>query len=164
MPPRRMFALLAVVLPALILAGCGPRADETSTGADGAPKPTADVTATQIEQLERGSAERTSLEWWRDLQLNAPEHARLLYLEPPPLPDLAGQFNYVAGRFDGPVKIVSSSEEDGVTAVTVRLKPPSGKPRQETLQLELDGNAWRLDEPRFIDLEVARLQQAEQRE
>ncbi|HET9198531.1 MAG TPA: hypothetical protein VFN92_09805 [Solirubrobacterales bacterium] len=156
--------VLLAALVALLAAGCGGSGSTATGGTSAEPVSEGGVTVAQIEKYPAGSPQRTVLEWWRDLQLNDPEHARTLYLEPPPLPDLAGQFNYVAGDFDGQVTLLSSEEEEGATTVLVRWAPMPGEARREPLRLGRDGNVWKLAEARFIDLEVARLRQEEEGE
>lgn len=166
---RHRHCLCLLLLLAVVLAGCGSSSSGTNgsdsgTTSQSAP-PEVDVTVAQIERSKAGSPERTVLEWWRDIQLNDARHALDLYLEPPAFPDLAGQFNFVAGRLDGKVMIVSSSrEEDGSTVVEVRWTPPSGNAREVSLRLGEQGNQWKLSEASFVDEMVARLQQTESKE
>jgi hypothetical protein len=165
--PRPLLCLLALL--ALALGGCsGASGDRTTTettaNAPKQAKPKADVTPAQVERSDPGSPERVVLEWWRDIQLNDPEHAQRLYLEPPRLADLAGQFNVVAGRLAGAAEVVSSQEEDGAAAVEVRWSRPAEGPRVVSLQLEERGGKWKLLGPRFVNEMVARVQAAEEKD
>jgi hypothetical protein len=159
----RGLGALLLVLAALLAAGCGSSGSTTTggTGGEADPVSEAGVTVAQIEKYPAGSPEAAVLEWWRDLQLNDPESARALYLEPPSLANLAGQFNYVAGDFDGKVAILSRDEENGTALVRVRWSPAPGEAKRVTLRLGPDGDVWKLTDARFVDREVARLQREE---
>lgn len=162
---KRWCVLLVVLSLAVIAVGCGGDSGTTRTANEPAKtgKPTAppkaDVTLVQIRQSPQGEPERTVLEWWRDAQINDPEHARQLYLEPPDLPDLAGQFNFVGERLDGSVKVLSSEEEEGKALVRVRWATPQGEDRQVVLRLGEEDGSWKLLDARFLDEMVAQLQQ-----
>lgn len=150
---------------AAIAVGCG--GDSGTTRTEGPSKtgkpapPKADVTLVQIKQSPREAPERTVLEWWRDVQINDPEHARQLYLEPPALPDLAGQFNFVGNRLDGSVEVLSTEEAEGQARVRVRWETPQGNDRRVVLRLEEGDGSWKLLDARFLDEMVAELQQDE---
>lgn len=163
MSAARHGCALLIVLAALLAAGCGSSGSTTtgasSTGAE--PISEAGVTVAQIEKYPAGSPEATVLEWWRDLQLNDPESASDLYLEPPSLANLAGQFNYVAGDFDGKVTVLSRKEAEGAALVRVRWSPAPGEVKRVTLRLAPDGDVWKLADARFVDQEVSRLQREE---
>lgn len=162
---KRWCALLAVLALAGIAAGCGGDSGATrtangpaKTGKPAAP-PKADVTLVQIRQSPQEAPERTVLEWWRDAQINDPEHARQLYVEPPPLPDLAGQFNFVGNRLDGSMKVLSSEEAEGMARVRLRWETPQGKDREVELRLGEEDGSWKLLDARFLDEMVAQVQQ-----
>jgi outer membrane murein-binding lipoprotein Lpp len=170
-----LFLLGAIALPALLLAGCGDSASEpAATGASGgkakqAPAETAKqepgVTEAEIEEAKAGSPEKTVLEWWAHIQANEPEEARPLYLEPPSLPDLAGQFNLVSEELAGTVKIaVSEEQEDGSSIVKARWSKPSGKTELVELRLAKDGEAWKIVEDRFVNELVEEIQEEEEKE
>lgn len=160
---RRWCVLLAVLSLAGIAVGCGGGSDttQTTTGATGADKPApaeADVSEAQIRRAPKNGPERTVLEWWRDVQVNDPEHARRLYVEPPRLPDLAGQFNFVGDRMDGSVKVISSEEAGRQARVGVRWETPQGRDRRIVLRLGNENGSWKLLDARFLDEMVAQLQ------
>ncbi len=160
-PGRLALVCVAVALAALAT-GCGGDTSESTTTAEQPADPKVEVTEAQIRKYAAGSPGRTALEWWRAAQQNDPDSAQPLYLEPPSYADLAGQFNYVAGRLDGAVQITSSEkEEDGSTVVVARWSPPSGGTRKVILRLSSDGGAWKLTEIPFVNELVARLQAAE---
>jgi hypothetical protein len=172
------------ILSAALLAGCGSSSDEpAATGSSGGksakptrqaaaepePEPAQDqdhdpgVTTTQVGEAEPGSPEQTVLEWWMDVQINDPEAARDLYLEPPALPDLAGQFNVIEGKLDGTVKIVDTAEGEGGTAsVKAGWTMPSGKTKVVELGLEEDGGEWKLSSIPFVNEMVEQLLEAEE--
>lgn len=168
---RRYIVALGILVMALAGAGCG--GDEESTTATSTSIAPAKqrsqeqtsreaeqaVSEAQISRSSRGSPERTVLEWWRDVQVNDPEHAVRLYADPPTLPNLAGQFNFVAGRLAGSVEIVSVESEGNRAVVRVRWSRPRGEVRRVRLRLERDGGAWKLSDARFLDEMVAELQE-----
>ena len=168
---RAQVLLLAIF--ALVLAGCGSTSEEDSTGTTGADTVASGqqsapasrqepgvVSEKQISGTEPGTAERTVLDWWRQVQLNDPEQALDLYLQPPALPDLAGQFNLVSPHLRGSVGVLTVEEGDPAVA-RVRWKQPNGDVRVVTLRLEQDGGgAWKLVDSRFLDEMVVELQAA----
>lgn len=172
MKRTRAQALLLAIL-ALTLAGCGGATGDISTGPAGAgapvsgqqsppasKQPPGTVSEKQISATEPGSAERTVLEWWRQVQLNDPEQALGLYLQPPALPDLAGQFNLVSPHLRGSVGVLTVEEGDPAVA-KVRWKQRNGEVRVVTLRLKEDsGGAWKLVDSRFLDEMVVELQAA----
>jgi hypothetical protein len=160
-PVRAKFLTSALLLVALLLlGGCGGGSNDSSGGGDVTSAP-AEVSEKQIAKVRAGTPQRTVLEWWRDVQHNDPEHARNLYATPPPLPDLAGQFNFVAGWLDGSVEIVAAKRKGEQTVVTARWVADRGEPRQVTLRLAEDGGEWKLLHARFLDAMVAERQSAE---
>jgi hypothetical protein len=174
-PRLTRFLLGAIALPALLLTGCGDSSSEpAATGATGGkaeqvPAETAEqepgVTQAQIDEAKAGSPEKTVLEWWGDIQANDPEAALPLYLEPPSLPDLAGQFNLVSKKLAGKVKIVVSAEqEDGSSIVKARWTKPSGKTELVELRLGKDGETWKIVEDRFVNELVEQIQEEEEKE
>lgn len=151
---------MALPLVALVLvgmAGCG----DGSADNGGGEEIGVGVVPAQVESAPAGTPQRTVLEWWRYVQVNDPEQARRLYLAPPTLPNLAGQFNFVAGRLDGTVRIASVEQRGDRASVHVRWRPENGKARRVTLRLGDDGAAWKLLDTRFLDAMVAELQRAE---
>jgi hypothetical protein len=175
MPRPTRFLLASIAVPALLLAGCGDSAGEPATTGAGAgkakqasaetPKQEPKVTTAQIEEAKAGSSEKTVLEWWADVQANDPESALPLYLEPPSLPDLAGQFNLVTDELAGTVKIVVSEEqEDGSSIVKARWSKPSGKTELVELRLSRDGEDWKIAEDRFVNELVEQIQAEEAKE
>ena len=133
-----------------------------ATPPQGAAKPApGGIGSRQIERTPSGTPERALLEWWRDVQVNDPEHARGLYAEPPTLPNLAGQFNYVAGRLDGSVKVLASEPKGDRVAVRVRWRKPGGEQRRVTMRLTERGGEWKLLDARFLDEMVAEMQAEE---
>ncbi len=151
-------ALTVVALSVLGLAGCG-GSDRTDGGASAEPAVT--VAVSQIGAEPAGTPQRTVLHWWRDVQLNDPEHARGLYLAPPALPSLAGQFNFVAGELAGSVEVVAVERRGERAVVRVRWEPAPGQERRATLRLGEDGGGWKLLDARFLDQLVADKQRAE---
>ncbi len=172
MKRTRVQALLLAIF-ALALAGCGGATEDISNSAAeaGAPageqqsspaskQPPGTVSEKQISGTEPGSAERAVLEWWRQVQLNDPEQALRLYLQPPALPDLAGQFNLVSPHLRGSVGVLTVEEGDPAVA-KVRWKQQNGDLRVVTLRLKQDGGgAWKLVDSRFLDEIVVELQAA----
>jgi hypothetical protein len=156
---------------AFALAGCGGGADTSTSTEVAAPanekqadpaskQAKAMVSEKQISAAKPGSAERTVLEWWREVQANDPEQALALYLNPPALPDLAGQFNLVSPHLLGAVKVVSVDAESDPAVAKVRWKQPNGDVRVVSLRLKQDGGAWKLVDTRFLDEMVVELQAA----
>lgn len=166
-----LVGVLAMAM-ALALAGCGGGDDgtaaaPTSAAAEGRgasdgqrPRPAA-ITLAQVRRAPAGTPRRTVLEWWRDVQLNEPARARSLYVDPPTYPDLAGQFNFVAGWLDGSVRIAETQMEGDVAVLSVRWRRPDGEARTVTMRLEEEGGRWKLLDARFLDEMVAARQRAE---
>ncbi len=163
--------ILLLAFAALVMAGCGKNEDPVTTGAAPArspetkrkpdrsqPRASLTVTKAQIAAASPGTAERTVLEWWRDVQINDPEHARDLYIEPPTLPNLAGQFNFVAGLLKGSIEVVSATQEGNRAVAEVRWTRPGGAERDVTLRLEEVDGEWALLDTRFLDEMVEDLQ------
>jgi hypothetical protein len=161
MPLRRLILLAAAAVLLLAAAGCADRETTSNEGTTAEPVLKADVSKSQISTYPAGSAERTVLGWWRDVQLNDPEPARQYYAEPPTLPDLAGQFNYVQGQLAGKVKVSSVEEKKGKALVRVEWSQPEGATQEVTLRLSKKGSGWVLLDTRFLDEIVAKLQREE---
>lgn len=172
---RRTHAQVLLLLAlALLAGGCAKGEDPVTTSGTNSPTRTGTSTASKPELPERrptlvvaqaqiagapvGSAERTVLEWWRDVQVNDPEHALGLYVDPPTLPNLAGQFNLVADRLNGAVRVVAVEQKGDRTVARVRWSRPNGDARNVTLRLEEVDGAWRLLDTRFLDEMVEDLQ------
>ncbi len=163
----RCLALLALVALVVLGAGCGGASTSTSTAtssASGNSSGEAEGTAVseaEIDRYEEGTAQHTALEWWRTVQLNEPELARTLYAEPPSLPNIAGQFNYVVGQLDGSVKVASVKTKGNQAVVAINWKKPGAAPREVTLQMERKNGEWKIATTLFLDLIVQKLQRAE---
>jgi hypothetical protein len=155
MPGRYTLALLAALV-LLALAGCGGSSDSGATETV-----TAGVPEEQIDKAASQTPQHTVLQWWHDVQVNDPGAARSLYAVAPTLPNLAGQFNLVAGKLDGKVSIVSAKPKDGRTLVRVRWQPEGEPTREVTLRLSKEGGTWKLLDTRFLDEMVAELQSSE---
>jgi hypothetical protein len=153
----RSTALLLFAVVLLGVGGCG----DSSTDTGGGEEIGVGIAEARIETAPAGTPQRTVLEWWRDVQVNDPEHARALYLEQPTLADLAGQFNLAAGRLDGSVEVVSVKRQGDRALVHADWRPETGKARRVTLSLGRDGGAWKLLDPRFLNVIVAKIQRAE---
>jgi hypothetical protein len=119
------------------------------------------VSEAEIERYKSGTPQHTALEWWRAVQLNEPELARTLYAEPPTLPNLAGQFNYVTGQLGGTVKIASVKQKGKQTIVAINWHKPGAPPRQVALQMESKNGEAKIASTLFLDLIVQKLQRAE---
>ncbi|HEX5984267.1 MAG TPA: hypothetical protein VFY69_08680 [Solirubrobacterales bacterium] len=158
MSSRALTLVLSLLVAAGLLAGCGGSGASTS-GAE-ADRPNT-IPSRQIESIPSRGPQRTVLEWWRAVQLNDPDEAIDLYLEPPRMPDLAGQFNYVAGELDGTVAVAAVKRQGSQAEVRVRWRRPDGTRTTETLQLQDDDGAWKLLGARFLDEIVARMQREE---
>ena len=168
MSRRSHVTLLATLALTAAAFGCGNSAESTTTttaaaepagtkSAEAKERPKG-VSEKQIAGAPVGSPERAVLEWWRDVQVNDPEHARGLYAEPPTLPNLAGQFNLVAGHLEGNIEVVAVTEEGDRAVAKVRWSRSDGAERNVTLRLqELDGG-WGLLGARFLDEMVVELQ------
>jgi hypothetical protein len=163
----RCFALLALAALVVLGAGCGGASSSTSTattaaagGASGEAEGAA-VSEAEIDRYKEGTAQHTALEWWRTVQQNEPELARTLYAEPPSLPNIAGQFNYVIGQLDGTIKVASVKTKGNQAVVAIRWKKPGMAPRQVTLQMERKSGEWKIASTLFLDLIVQKLQRAE---
>jgi len=155
---RPLALVLTLLVAGSLLAGCG-RSESLITDTTGdESRPPTTITEERIERLSSREPERTVLEWWRAVQLNEPKEAIGLYLEPPRFPDLAGQFNYVAGELAGTVAVVAVEREGARAKVKVRWRQPGGKRTVETLRLQEADGAWKLRDARFLDAIVARLQ------
>ena len=160
--------LVLLALAALVVVGvggCGGASSSTSTStasssASGEAEGGA-VSAAEIDRYKEGTAQHTALEWWRTVQLNEPELARTLYAEPPSLPNLAGQFNYVVGQLDGSVKVASVKTKGNQAVVALKWKKPGAAPREVTLQMERKNGEWKIASTLFLDLIVQKLQRAE---
>lgn len=142
--------LLALAL-LVAIAGCG---DSARTSTAGSP-PAADAAAAPEAETPRQAV----LVWWDHVQANDPESARGFYLDPPALPDLAGQFNYLGSAIEGRMKVLSVGRKHGTTRVRATWAPPGGKPRRVTLRLRREAGDWKLLDARFLDAMVARLRQ-----
>lgn len=150
---------LALLLAVLLLGGCG--GGDSSGSAAVVVDPDLAVTDQQVAAAPAGTPQRSVLEWWRDIQVNDPEHARELYATPPTEPNLAGQFNFLADRLDGTVAVVAVARRGPRRLVTVSWTPPGQGERRVALRLVREGGAWKLLDTRFVDEMVARLQQEE---
>lgn len=145
---RRLLVTLAVVVG---LAGCGAEAEpQPPAGQPQAAEPTRAASASTPRQAVLG--------WWRYVRAKDPQSARAFYADPPALPDLAGQFNFLGERLGGEIEVLSSAGKRGITRVRALWSPPSGKPRKVTLRLREEGGTWKLLDARFLDEMVARLQ------
>jgi hypothetical protein len=142
--------LLALAL-LVAIAGCGDSSGTSTAGSDPAAEPAAPLTAKTPRQAV--------LAWWDHVQANDPESARGFYLEPPALPDLAGQLNYLGSAIDGEMKVLSLARKNGTTRVRATWTPPGGRPRRVTLRLRREAGDWKLLDARFLDVMVARLRQ-----
>lgn len=159
----RSLGLLALLAFAALVQGCG--GDSTSTApSSGAattqPDLAAAVSEAEIDRYKAGTAQRTGLEWWRAVQLNEPEFARSLYAEPPALPDLAGQFNFVTGQLAGTVKVASVKPRGNQAVVAIDWDKPGVPPRQVTLRMERQDGEWKIVSTLFLDLIVQEMQQS----
>jgi hypothetical protein len=160
----RCFALLALAALVVVGAGCGGASSSVSTSTTTASSGEAEggaVSEAEIDRYKEGTAQHTALEWWRTVQLNEPELARTLYAEPPSLPNLAGQFNYVIGQLDGSVKVASVKTKGNQAVVAINWKKPGTAPREVTLQMEHKNGEWKIASTLFLDLIVQKLQRAE---
>jgi hypothetical protein len=159
----RCLALLALAALVVLGAGCGGASTSTSTATSSASGETegAAVSEAEIDRYKEGTAQHTALEWWRTVQLNEPELARTLYAEPPSLPNLAGQFNFVIGQLDGSVKVASVKTKGNQAIVAISWKRPGAAPHQATLQMERKNGEWKIASTLFLDLIVQKLQRAE---
>jgi hypothetical protein len=157
----KCLGLLAIVALVAIAGGCGGDSD-SSTPPSGAAKTQPDlapaVSEAEIQRYKTGAAEHTALEWWRTVQLNEPELARTLYVEPPSLPNLAGQFNFVTGQLAGSVKIVSVKPKGDQAVVTIDWDKPGAPPRQVTLRMERKNGEWKIVSTLFLDQIVQQMQ------
>ncbi len=157
--------LVLVALAALVVVGvgCGGASTSTSTATSSASGEAegAAVSEAEIDRYKEGTAQHTALEWWRTVQLNEAELARTLYAEPPSLPNLAGQFNYVVGQLDGSVKVASVKTKGNQAVVAINWKKPGAAPREVTLQMERKNGEWKIATTLFLDLIVQKLQRAE---
>ncbi len=145
---RAPHLLLALVL-VVAIAGCG---DSARTSTAGSP-PAADSRAVPAAETPRQAV----LAWWGYVQANDPESALAFYLNPPALPDLAGQFNFLGSAIEGEMKVLSVGRKNGTTLVQATWTPPEGKPRRLTLRLRREAGGWKLLDARFLDEMVARL-------
>jgi hypothetical protein len=151
MRARRHLVLALVLLAAV--AGCGDSAETSTAGSE----PAADAAAPLSAETPRQAV----LAWWDRVQANDPESARGFYLEPPALPDLAGQLNYLGSAIDGEMRVLSVGRKNGTTLVRATWTPPGGRPRRVTLRLRREAGDWKLLDARFLDAMVARLRQEE---
>lgn len=142
---RALNLLLALVL-AVAVAGCGDSARTSTAGVPSEANPAPAETPRQAV-----------LAWWDHVQANDPERARGFYLDPPALPDLAGQFNFLGSAIDGEMKVLAVGRKNGTMRVRATWTPPGGKPRRVTLRLRREGGGWKLLDARFLDEIVARL-------
>jgi hypothetical protein len=159
----RCFVLFALAALVVVGAGCGGTSTSTSTATSSASGEAegAAVSEAEIDRYKEGTAQHTALEWWRTVQLNEPELARTLYAEPPSLPNIAGQFNYVVGQLDGGVKVASVKTKGNQAVVAINWKKPGAAPRKVTLQMERKHGEWKIASTLFLDLIVQKLQRAE---
>lgn len=155
---KPLFCLATI---AVVVTGCGGSSSTPSTTTGQEEQPGQTVSEAQISRAAPASPERTVLAWWRDVQLNDPEDARDLYLTPPTLPNLAGQFNFVAGELAGTVKVVSTERRDKGVVARVKWKRPDGGTELVTLRLREEGGEWKLLDTRFLDEMVTQMQKAE---
>ena len=171
MKRTRAQALLLLAILAFVLAGCGATSDDNSSAGSTAAAPAQEekppaasaattISAGEVAAAKPGTPERSILEWWREVQANDPEEAVNLYVKPPALADLAGQFNLVSPHMGGAIEIVSVDEEGSPAVAKVRWKQPNGETRVVTLRLEQSGGAWKLVDTRFLDEMVVELQVA----
>jgi hypothetical protein len=160
----RYAGLLALAILVAAAQGCG-GGSSTPPPPTGAATSESDLSAAvseaDIEQYKAGTPQHTALAWWRAVQLNEPELARTLYVEPPTLPNLAGQFNFVTGQLGGTVKIASVKQKGKQTIVTLNWHKPGTAPRQVTLQMESKDGEAKIASTLFLDLIVQKLQRAE---
>jgi hypothetical protein len=159
----RCLGLLALAILIAAAQGCGGGSGSTTSPA-GAPATQPDlpgaVSEAEIKQYEVGTPQHTALEWWRTVQLNEPELARTLYAEPPTLPNLAGQFNFVIGQLAGSVKIASVKPKGKQSIVAIDWDRPEAPPRQVTLRMERTHGEWKIASTLFLDLLVQELQRS----
>jgi hypothetical protein len=157
----RCLALLALAALFSAAQGCGSSNDSTTPESDASTTqldPSDAISEAEIERYETGAPQQVALQWWRAVQLNEAELARTLYAEPPSLPDLAGQFNFVAGQLVGPVEIASVKRKGDQAIVAIDWDKPGAPPRQVTLQMEHRHGEWKIVSTLFLDLIVQRLQ------
>lgn len=145
---RALHLLLALVL-LVAIAGCGDSARTSTAGSS----PTADSATVPAAETPRQAV----LAWWDYVQANEPESARGFFLDPPALPDLAGQFNFLGSAIEGEMKVPSVGRKNGTTRVRATWTPPGDKPRRVTLRLRREGGEWKLLDARFLDEMVASL-------
>ncbi len=163
-----LFSLTALTALLIALPGCGgggttgsSTAAESQAGIPQPPKAADTVSTAQIDEYPAGQPTHTVLQWWRYIQLNDPKNALPLYASEPSLPDLAGQFNYVAEDLAGQVEVTSSKITGTSAKVEVEWTPPDGSPTKETLELEKLNGEWKLIEVLFVD-EIVKEKQEEE--
>lgn len=157
----KCLGLLTIAVFAVIVQGCGsdssaPPSGAATTQPDLAPA----VSEAEIQQYKAGTAEHTALAWWRAVQVNDPELARTLYAEPPTLPDLAGQFNFVTGQLAGTVKIAAVKPKGNQAVVAIDWDKPGAPPRQVSLLMERKNGEWKIASTMFLDLIVQQMQRS----
>jgi hypothetical protein len=147
-----------------IFQGCG--GSETPAATSGAQTAASSAAAgstvseTEIQRYSAGTPQHTALEWWRAVQVNDPQLARDLYAEPPTLPNLAGQFNFVAGQLAGTAKVVSVQPKGKKAVVAIAWHKPGAPPHQVTVGMERKGGQWKIAETLFLDLMVQQMQRS----
>lgn len=156
--------LLAVAAVFVLIQGCGGDSSSTTAtegGATAQPNHAPVVSEAEVERYKEGTTQHTALAWWRTVQTNEPELARTLYAEPPTLPNLAGQFNFVAGQLAGTAKIVSVKRKGKNAVVTVAWDKPGAVPRRVMIGMERVYGEWKIATVSFLDRLVEQKQNAE---
>ncbi len=163
--------MVGAVALLIALPGCGGSTTDTVT-TTAAPATSAPAAAPEsgsgpttstgsAEKYPEGSPQHTVLAWWSAVQANDPEAAIPLYVEPPTLPDLAGQFNYVEGQLAGTVKVTSAKKKGTVTTVGLLWTKPGGETAREAIETEEVGGESKILNTLFLDEIVKELQAKE---
>ncbi len=115
-----------------------------------------------VDAAKFGTPQYAALQWWQAVQFNKPELARPFYAQEPPLPDLAGQFNVLAGALAGLPRIEEVRRKGPRTVLVIDWTEREQKPHSTKVQLRMVRVAgkWKLADNRLLNV---LLQQREER-
>jgi hypothetical protein len=151
-----------VALVLLGVAGCGGSSSDPETVASGEGY----VSAKRLSGYERGTPQRTFMEWWKAVQFGNPTLVHSYYAPGmgPSLPRLQSELATASNQFVA-IPEFDSTEIHGKTATLYVLAARPGSdapPRAYSANLAKDGGAWGLADDELLAQVVERVKNASQ--